>query len=571
VVTPAINVLPTKADTSDSWTTMAPMPTARGQFGVAVVNGKIYVIGGTNDGMPLNTVEVYDPKTNQWLTETPMPTARSSFATAVYHNQIYVIGGTVGSGFVGNNEVYDPASHKWQTKTSMPTPRADLSANVVNDKIYLIGGKRYSSTSPFYAETNINEVYSPLNDTWTTETPIPNGVQGYTSTVLDDKIYIMGGSRQASPENTLLTDSVEIFTPKTGNWSLGTKLPHLNSYGSATATVGFMVPPRIYYIGGFSSEFNAQNDVYFPENNSWGLAAPMPTPRAYFGLATLNDVLYAIGGYNGKDWLAINERYTPAGYGTVPPKVEIISPENRSYTEVALDFTINRGAEWMGYSLDNQANVTIKSVTKLSGLSDGAHSVKIYANDSYGNMGFSNTIFFSIDTHAPRIDIVLPANQSYGSTDIQLEFTLDENVTNLAYSLDNQANITIVENVTLPALSEGSHRLTIYATDSLGNAGSKTVYFNIAPFPIIAVVAVLATITIVLASVYLFLKRRKPSGTEEEISQVEKGLPQDAYRWLLEINPLRLWLLLLYADRNNPLSLQRFYFLIDWLYIRFTN
>jgi hypothetical protein len=294
-----------------------------------------------------------------------------------------------------------------------------------------------------------------------------------------------------------------------------------------------MVPPRIYYIGGFSSEYSAQNNVYFPENNSWGAAAPMPTSRAYFGLAALDDVLYAIGGYDGKDWLVINERYMPAGYGTVPPKVEIISPENKSYTEASLDFTINRAAEWMGYSLDNQANVTIKSITKLSGLFDGAHSVKIYANDSYGNMGVSNTVFFSIDTHAPRIDIILPANQSYGSTDIQLEFTLDENVTSLSYSLDNQANITIVENVTLPALSNGSHRLTIYATDSLGNAGSRTVYFNIAPFPIIAVVAVMATITIVLASTYLFLKRRKSSGTEKEIAPEEKGLLQEAYRWLL--------------------------------------
>ncbi len=114
----------------------------------------------------------------------------------------------------------------------------------------------------------------------------------------------------------------------------------------------------------------------------------------------------------------------------------------------------------MGYSIDNQANETVnlKSEINLSGLSQGAHSIKIYANDSLGNMGVSNTVFFSIDTLAPDINIILPQNQSYGSTDIQLTFTVNENVTSLAYSLDEQEKVTIIGNVTLPALSSGSHR-----------------------------------------------------------------------------------------------------------------
>jgi N-acetylneuraminic acid mutarotase len=530
-VLPALHILPATADSAGSWTTMTPMPTARGDFGLAVVNGKIYAIGGTNDDIPLSTVEVYNPQTNQWSSGTPMPTARSGFAIAVYSSKIYVIGGTVGNGFVGNNEVYDPVSNTWQTKASMPTPRADLSANVVNDKIYLIGGKRYSSVSPFYSETNINEVYNPVNDSWTTETPIPTSVQDYTSAVLNGKIYIMGGSRQShTTGSNIVTDANQVYDPQTGNWSLATKLLNTNTFRAAAATEGFMAPPRIYITGGLSSnQVTGQTEVYFPQNNSWSIADPMPTPRAYLGLAVVNDVLYAIGGSDGNDWLATNEQYKPAGYGTVPPKVQITSPENKTYTRLSLSFTVNRGTEWMGYSIDNQANETVnlKSEVNLSGLSEGAHSIKIYANDSLGNMGVSNTVFFSIDTLAPDINIILPQNQSYGSTDIQLSFTVNENVTYLAYSLDEQANVTIIENVTLPALSSGSHRLTIYATDELGNSGSETIYFNITPFPIIPVVATAATVIIALASGYLFFKRRKPSGKEEEIKQKEKSDLQD--------------------------------------------
>ena len=52
------------------------MPTARSGFGVTVVNGKIYAIGGSNSGGYLRIVEEYNPATNTWTTKAIMPTAR---------------------------------------------------------------------------------------------------------------------------------------------------------------------------------------------------------------------------------------------------------------------------------------------------------------------------------------------------------------------------------------------------------------------------------------------------------------------------------------------------------------
>ena len=500
-----------------SWTSMAPMPTARGGLGVAVLNGKIYAIGGLNGDVPLSTTEEYNPVTNQWTTKAPMPTHRSGFAITVYKNKIYVIGGTIGNGYVGNNEAYDPITNTWETKASMPTPRADLCTNLVNDKIYLIGGKKYSSTSPYFTEINVNEVYDPANDTWTTKTPIPTAVYGYASAVINGKIHIIGGSKSpTSLGSSVFVNSNQVYDPQTDKWSLAANLPDVATYGAATSTQGFMAPSRLYFIGGyFSNSFSGKTQVYNPDNNSWTTGASMPTPRAYLGVAVVNDVLYAIGGFDGENWLNANEQYKPVGYGTVPPKVQITSPENKTYCEVSLAFTVNRGTEWMGYSLDNQANVTIKAESKLSGLSQGAHNITIYANDSLGNMGSSNTVFFSVDTLAPDIVIMLPQNQSYDVTDIQLTFKVNEAVTWLAYRLDGQQKVTVIGNVTLPALSDGSHRLTVYATDEMGNSAEETVYFNIAPFPMVGVVAAIAIITIALAAGYLFLKRRKSNSNKE--------------------------------------------------------
>src|SRR5665647_2922695 len=516
---PAINPPPTKAaDPQSFWTTMSPMLTARGGFGVAVVDGKIYAIGGlTGNDLPVSITEEYNPQTNEWTSKTPMPTPRSGFAITVYQNKIYIIGGSVGYGYVGNNEVYDPVSNTWETKTSMPTPRADLCANLVNDKIYLIGGKKYSSTTPFFNETNINEVYDLTNDSWSTKTPVPTAVQGYASVVFNSKIYVMGGSLESlALDKTLLSGASQVFDPQNNSWSIAANLPNTVSYGAAGTTEGYMAPSRIYYIGGYSvGKFTGQAQAYNSENNSWSIAEAMPTSRAYLGIAVVNDILYAIGGFDGTKWLDVNEQYKPVSYGTVAPKVQITSPENKTYSNVTLSYKVNRGTQWMGYGLDNHPNVTIKAETNLLGLSQGDHNITIYANDSLGNMGSSNTVFFSVDTLPPILEILVPKNQTYGVTDIQLTFTINEAFSNLAYSLDGQSKKDIVGNVTLPALSNGAHRLTLYAADVLGNSAETTVFFNVSPFPVVAIAAVVAIVIIVLASGYLLYNHKKSSRTKE--------------------------------------------------------
>ena len=90
-------------------------------------------------------------------------------------------------------------------------------------------------------------------------------------------------------------------------------------------------------------------------------------------------------------------------FDTTPPTIEILSPQNRIYElcpgepprPIPLTFTVNETTLWIGYSLDRQENVTITGNTTLTDLSYGIHSVTIYANDTAGNMGSSETIYFA--------------------------------------------------------------------------------------------------------------------------------------------------------------------------------
>ena len=73
---------------AERWNVISQLPTHREGFSTAVVNDKIYLIGGTPFenrngpfGMPL--VEVYDPQTNRWYRVSDMPTPRSNAKAAV--------------------------------------------------------------------------------------------------------------------------------------------------------------------------------------------------------------------------------------------------------------------------------------------------------------------------------------------------------------------------------------------------------------------------------------------------------------------------------------------------------
>jgi N-acetylneuraminic acid mutarotase len=396
----------------NSWETLKPMPTARSRLGVTTLNGKIYAIGGSNQGENLNVNEMYDPATDTWTTRQPMPTARYSLAIAAYRNKIYCIGGAVmgSSGPVptGANEVYDPQTNTWQEIELIPTPRYALCANVVNGKIYLIGG---SSGAPTYHWFSLNEMYDPDTNTWHTKAPLPTAVWGYESAVVDDKIYIIGGSGTGN--------LLQIYDTQMDTWSYGASCPTRISGGAAGATLGAWAPEKIYVLGATDGLLSYNfNYVYDPGTDSWSTGNSMPTARGFLGVAVADDVLYAIGGM-GLDYLEppvdLNEKYTPFGYGTVPPAVCVVSPEGNktyAYGSVSLAYTVNKPTDFVSYILDGQEPVALTGNTTLTNLTIGLHTIRIDATDRLGNTGRSQTITFTVtqsSTNAPAIPLITAA------------------------------------------------------------------------------------------------------------------------------------------------------------------
>jgi hypothetical protein len=100
---------------------------------------------------------------------------------------------------------------------------------------------------------------------------------------------------------------------------------------------------------------------------------------------------------------------------TTPPSVSVFPIKNEMYAEsevleVNLNFTVNESSSKISYVLDGQHNVTLAGNTTLTGLSEGKHSLTVYAWDETGNIGASETVTFTIAKPEPLPTTIVAAS-----------------------------------------------------------------------------------------------------------------------------------------------------------------
>ncbi len=283
------------------WAARAEMPTARSCMAAAVVNGRIYFIGGYSDsGGYLATNEEYDPATNTWTTKEDMPTPRDGLAAAAVNGKIYAIGGyTSEPADVATVEEYDPLVDAWTAKMDMPTARFLLAAAAVNGKIYAIGGTSYLAGTVATVEE-----YDPLADSWTAKSDMPMGRYDLAAVAVSGKIHAIGGTERGGA--TSLRN--EEYDPATDTWTAMADMPMAREDSAAAVVDGY-----VYVFGGrYSGDTLATTEEYDPGTNRWTAMADMPTAREDLAAAAVNGKIYVVGGQHGLDvHLATNDEYTP--------------------------------------------------------------------------------------------------------------------------------------------------------------------------------------------------------------------------------------------------------------------
>ena len=230
-----------------------------------------------------------------------------------------------------------------------------------------------------------------------------------------------------------------------------------------------------------------------------------------------------------------------SGEGEVPSDVLTNLPENTKKkpedksayrtNDVALTLNVSFGDSTASarrikeiyYTTDWQPNNTLlygysgtefSTTINLTEIPDGNHTITLNATEARQYNGYtdyahslhykvfevtgSSSVSFTVDTTAPPIWVVSPENKTYTTSEVPLNFVVNESGLQITYSLDGQENVTVTENTTLTHLTEGEHSVIVYTLDAAGNAGtSGKIFFTVKLFPttllIIAAAAIAAT------------------------------------------------------------------------------
>ena len=290
------------------WEVITQLPTKRWEFATAVVDDKIYLIGGSlfqNNAGPfgLSTVEMYDPQTNTWQRVADMSTPRTNAKAAVVNGTIYVFGGYHSKDKFLQNwkmadhvEAYDPLTDTWTQKKEMPISRFYFGLGVVAGKVYLIGGTAGLGEGKEQRMDRV-DIYDPATDTWAKGPKMPTRRDPGGVEVVNNRIYVIGGEGWPLPQGWgagPFLGSIEEYDPINRQWQKKKELLELKNWFSSTV-VGY----EIYLIGGYTLEGGLQQvatvNVYHPRTETWREISVLPNPLDTFDAATVNGKIYVFG------------------------------------------------------------------------------------------------------------------------------------------------------------------------------------------------------------------------------------------------------------------------------------
>ncbi|OHD15565.1 MAG: hypothetical protein A2Z98_07370, partial [Spirochaetes bacterium GWB1_27_13] len=224
-----------------------------------VFDNKIWVISKVDNNTYCNNISnSTDGITWTKVTDNVPWGLRAGYSSVVFDNKIWIFGGTYTS--IHYNDVWNSTDGITWTKVTDNggwSPRIHSLIVVFNNKIWLIGGfSNYSNE--MFSGTDYNDVWNSTDGiTWTkvTDNAQWKDIDGYTSIVFGNKIWIIGGHTN-SYNNKEIWNSTDGIT-----W---TKITDNAPWGQRSGHASVVFDNKIWVLGGFSySQYSKNNDAWY--------------------------------------------------------------------------------------------------------------------------------------------------------------------------------------------------------------------------------------------------------------------------------------------------------------------
>ncbi len=290
----------TLANTSSEWRTEEDMLQRRGEHANAIVNGKIYVMGGiANSNTGPSAVEVYDFTTDQWTTVSQLPVHKNHFTigASVYGDEIWVCGGKPnGPGSRGSSSVnvYNTATNSWRAGPSLPEDHWAGPAVILGDKLHVLSGGigKFTATKHHFVLDLTDEAAG-----WSTLAEVPEARVHVAGVAYGGKIWMIGGELSHAHDGD--TKTVQVYDPATNTWDLN--VPQLPEARSHHEWATFVYENRIYSVSGVNSAnapVRGQETIYIysSESGTWNRTFDLPGKLVSPGAKIYQDRMYVYGG-----------------------------------------------------------------------------------------------------------------------------------------------------------------------------------------------------------------------------------------------------------------------------------
>lgn len=175
---------------------------------------------------------------------------------------------------------------QWVPVAPLNVPRVGASSVVLDGKIYVIGGKSLNNNV-----LNSVELFDPAMGTWSISEVAPMNIARYNASavVYEGKIYVTGGRNESE-----VFDEVEVYDPVQNSWQAVNEM-RKDREGHSTILFG----GKIYAIGGSKDENSYVDEIewYDPDSAKWQKSYwEMISPRVAHFYAVVQDTFYMFGG-----------------------------------------------------------------------------------------------------------------------------------------------------------------------------------------------------------------------------------------------------------------------------------